>query len=598
MVGLLLNAFSRGPKDFAAGVELRTKENTMRRMDELQQQQLEQSRRQEAAAAMSADRVAKELDNLGPGLRLPGGYTINPDGTTQKSRYVEPDIVEAPAPEPAPTPAPTQVAGVKPKAAAPVTTAPAPPMLLRNNLAATGEDLDFLVRTVWGEARGSGAAGQADVANLIINRAVRSGKSIKEIVLANNGKGVHQFEPWGDRTKRRQMQNLSPVEYRRILDAIRPAISQGAPDTVNGATLMYAPDAQQKLGRNKPNWAIDNNMVAQRGGHNFYTGAFKGDKGRRVGLGVPKTPPTANEVTNPTAFVEQVSNVATAPETMERWKPTLLGERNRPDREIQMQLQKRNELIAQTREAAVARDTVAQRTLLAEIRTIDNNMVMLHGMQGVQDARRGDFTKLLSTMSYLEGRTFTMQVLTNGKINLLVEDQPVPDYQNVSRRKLIEDGLMTFSEAYRNAAAMIQAEGGKAMAIENAKAPGDEFREKAATGRIAMQEAGLNQRAGLASKTDLAQTAMQGASARNVATIGANAELNKLRLNAQLQIAQPNYEVKEVGAGPNGEAMVVIINKNNPRDIQQLSTVEFRKFLGKPRFETSVKPIASQGGFD
>jgi len=592
MVGLLLNAFSRGPKDFAAGVELRAKENMTRRLDERDQLMLEQTRRENAAAALEANDTTAALENIGAGVRLPNIYNENQDGVAEKAKYVKPGVETVAAP---------QVQAMYADVGKTVTGDMAKPggnpvIMARNNIPLSRVDLDYLVRTIYGEARGASADGHRDVANVILNRSVRSGKPVRDVVLAKS-----QFEPWGNRKTRREMLALkenSPA-YQRIAASLQPLINGQVGDTTNGATLFLSPGAQRSLGRNIPAWADPKKKTLERDGHQFFTGAFVGDQRRSAprGLAVPKTPPTADEATSQTAFVEQSTNPTTAPQVFERWSRVILSEPERPNREIQMQMQRRAELVKQAQYAAMARKNDVSRTLMAEIRSIDNNMVMLHGMQGVQEARLGAPEKLLATLTYLYGREFSIRRLSNGNINLLVDDQIVNGGENIPYTQLIEQGLTTFNEAHRTAAAALAQKAAEAQVTENAKIPGKQLEVNAATVQNRERIAGENQRAGLTSQTSLATAATQAQSAANVAAIQGNNDLRKASFEAQLKIAHPEFEIKEVAAGPDGGAMVVIMNKGTGA-VQRLSTEEFRKFLGKTRYETSVTPIETKQGFN
>jgi spore germination cell wall hydrolase CwlJ-like protein len=131
----------------------------------------------------------------------------------------------------------------------------------------TPRDFDAVVRTIWGEARGESAEGQAAVANVIKNRLStgRWGGRLESVVKAKS-----QFEPWGNPDTRAAMLALSPdsPEYQQIAVIARQVLDGQAPDITNGATHFVAPQAQGALGRNMPAWAKE--PIATVGGHTFY----------------------------------------------------------------------------------------------------------------------------------------------------------------------------------------------------------------------------------------------------------------------------------------------------------------------------------------
>jgi hypothetical protein len=135
------------------------------------------------------------------------------------------------------------------------------------------EDIDYIIRTVYGEAALEPAGGQQAVASVILNRARSSGKTPKDVVLAPN-----QFEPWGAR--RKQLESLNPDSpiYRRIADAIKPVIEGATPDPTGGADHFFAPKTQAALGRKAPSWAQGPSQDIGR--HRFF----------KLGYGQPQQP--------------------------------------------------------------------------------------------------------------------------------------------------------------------------------------------------------------------------------------------------------------------------------------------------------------------
>jgi spore germination cell wall hydrolase CwlJ-like protein len=135
-------------------------------------------------------------------------------------------------------------------------------------------DLDYLVRTTYGEAAGEGAMGHKAVAAVIMNRARQSGMSVKDVVLAKS-----QFEPWGNQGARARMESLDPSspKYQSILNNVRGIVDGTESDPTNGATHFYAPKAQAALGRSNPSW--DNGNGVDIGNHRFFNLGYKGGGG-------------------------------------------------------------------------------------------------------------------------------------------------------------------------------------------------------------------------------------------------------------------------------------------------------------------------------
>lgn len=168
---------------------------------------------------------------------------------------------QAPQPQtqPAPVPAPQQPVSLP-------SAAPAPPPVSQ---LALNPDVDKLVRTVWGEARGEDPLGQLGVANVVINRAKKGGRSIGDVVSEPN-----QFEPWSNPKTRAQLDALTPdsPDYQRILANITPAL-QGQ-DVTGGADHFYSPTAQAAAGRSPPRW--DDGSGVDHGRHRFFNLGYGG----------------------------------------------------------------------------------------------------------------------------------------------------------------------------------------------------------------------------------------------------------------------------------------------------------------------------------
>jgi len=147
-------------------------------------------------------------------------------------------------------------------------------------MAYSPEDLDYLVRTVYGEAANQGPVGQQAVAAVIRNRAMQGKQSFRDVVLAKN-----QFEPWGSRAN--ELRGLDPnsPKYQRILQAVRPVVDGELPDPTNGATHFYAPKAQAALGRKAPSW--DNGTGVDLGDHRFFKLGYNPGQGNGNRHGIP-----------------------------------------------------------------------------------------------------------------------------------------------------------------------------------------------------------------------------------------------------------------------------------------------------------------------
>jgi hypothetical protein len=134
-----------------------------------------------------------------------------------------------------------------------------------------GDDMDTVVRTVFGEAANQPPEGQQAVAATIANRSKASGRSLKAEALSPN-----QYEPWNTPEGRRRMLSLDPNSdtYKSIASTVKPVIA-GEADPTKGATHFYAPAAQRALGRATPAWAR-NRPYQEIGGHRFYTLPYTG----------------------------------------------------------------------------------------------------------------------------------------------------------------------------------------------------------------------------------------------------------------------------------------------------------------------------------
>ena len=135
---------------------------------------------------------------------------------------------------------------------------------------ATGQDVDILARTIFGEARGETWTGQVAVAWVIVHRAqiaeyyvkqhykphpLYGNGSFKSACLAENDKGVHQFSCWNksDPNRPRLLSlNLTQREdFDTCYDVARAVLTGRAEDRLPGTTHYYNP-ANVKV---EPAWA-------------------------------------------------------------------------------------------------------------------------------------------------------------------------------------------------------------------------------------------------------------------------------------------------------------------------------------------------------
>lgn len=138
-------------------------------------------------------------------------------------------------------------------------------------------DMDYLIRTVFGEAGAEPPEGQRAVAAVLLNRARQTGQSIEDVALAPG-----QFEPWGNADSRRRMEALTPgsPDYARIAMTIAPVL--GGQDPTGGADHFYSPTLQAKLGRRAPAW--DNGSGRDIGRHRFFKLGYGGAGGAGGGV--------------------------------------------------------------------------------------------------------------------------------------------------------------------------------------------------------------------------------------------------------------------------------------------------------------------------
>jgi Cell Wall Hydrolase len=150
-------------------------------------------------------------------------------------------------------------------AAAGGTTQPGPlPSLGIAPQASVAKEIDLLARTLYGEARGEGAAGMEAVACVVMNRVDtgRWGRAISQVCLANK-----QFSCWNaDGNNRRALlrANAGDAAFASALEIATRAQARALADSTFGATHYHA------TGIALPNWALGQTPCLRLGKHVFY----------------------------------------------------------------------------------------------------------------------------------------------------------------------------------------------------------------------------------------------------------------------------------------------------------------------------------------
>lgn len=126
----------------------------------------------------------------------------------------------------------------------------------------TDEQIDYMARTIWGEARGEGARGMQAVANVIMNRVNKGGwygATIKDVVLKK-----WQFSVWNEGDPNRdKILNATQAQLAQALDISKKVIKGELQDITGGATNYHATTV-------KPSWAAKMTKTVQIGNHVFY----------------------------------------------------------------------------------------------------------------------------------------------------------------------------------------------------------------------------------------------------------------------------------------------------------------------------------------
>ncbi|MGA7673526.1 MAG: cell wall hydrolase [Rhizomicrobium sp.] len=147
--------------------------------------------------------------------------------------------------------------------------------------AVTGEDIDVLARTVFGEARGESFEGQCAVAQVIVNRAEiaqayvalhghahpRFGNGTIRSACQSAFKGIHQFSCWndGDPTKARMLAATDADPTFVTAKTVARLVTNGnETNRVDGCTHYFNPAVAS------PPWAAGKKPFATIGHHQFF----------------------------------------------------------------------------------------------------------------------------------------------------------------------------------------------------------------------------------------------------------------------------------------------------------------------------------------
>ena len=125
-------------------------------------------------------------------------------------------------------------------------------------------EIQYLAKTVWGEARGESERGQQAVANVIMNRVHRGGwygATVEDVVLK-----PYQFSCWNDTdpnfAKLQTITDKDPT-FARIKQLATKAYNGELADITGGAVNYHAKSVS-------PYWAKSMTQTANIGNHVFY----------------------------------------------------------------------------------------------------------------------------------------------------------------------------------------------------------------------------------------------------------------------------------------------------------------------------------------
>lgn len=129
------------------------------------------------------------------------------------------------------------------------------------------EQIDYMARTAWGEARGEGINGMQAVINVIMNRVKAGswyGATPKDVVLKKS-----QFSVWNKNDPNYTKMLAVTEDDKDFVQAVNLATlawKHNLPDITNGATNYLALKSLSKI----PSWVASMEEVAVIGNHTFY----------------------------------------------------------------------------------------------------------------------------------------------------------------------------------------------------------------------------------------------------------------------------------------------------------------------------------------
>ena len=129
---------------------------------------------------------------------------------------------------------------------------------------AISQNLEYMARTLWGEARGESEEGQVAVGHVIKNRAEKKtwyGKTIKDVCLKK-----WQFSCWNENDpNRNKILALSLDDLAKQIDIAGGVISGHLEDPTKGSTHYYAKSMSKP-----PKWAQGKEPAVVMGNHYFF----------------------------------------------------------------------------------------------------------------------------------------------------------------------------------------------------------------------------------------------------------------------------------------------------------------------------------------
>ena len=120
------------------------------------------------------------------------------------------------------------------------------------------ESIFWLALNLYHECRGEPLAGQIAVAHVVMNRAEKRGKSLREIVLQ-----PYQFS-WANGGARPKI-----TEYEALCECFEAAV-QALGERLEGKSFSHADHYHEKSMSPSPSWTKDMAKVATVGNHIFY----------------------------------------------------------------------------------------------------------------------------------------------------------------------------------------------------------------------------------------------------------------------------------------------------------------------------------------